>query len=565
MNKKGLTRKEFLHTGALTVAGTLAAGLPLGALAAEPVASPQAPPIPAPDTTGITVEDLAASNKLSGVNLTAEERKSVLEDVQNFRHAYDSLRKQPITNAVSPSLLFTPLNGGSTANPKIKVKTSAVKLPPRTSLTDEDLAFLSVRELGHLLRAKQVTSVELTKLYLGRLQKHGDQLLCLITLTDDLALKQAAQADEELAHGHNRGPLHGIPYGIKDLFAAKGYPTTWGANTFEHQSFDYDSAVVEKLREAGAILCAKLSMGALAQDDVWFKGRTHNPWNPKEGSSGSSAGSACAMASGLVAFTIGTETLGSIVSPSVQCRVTGLRPTFGRVSRFGAMELSWTMDKAGPICRDVEDTALVLAAICGHDPRDPSSVSRPLTYAPRKDLKGLKIGVLEGRGASATPDPLLARLEKLGATVKLISFAPVPNGIENILDVDCGSAFDEFTRSGLVRELKESAWPETFRASRFVTAVEYLQAQRARTLLLHHLEEQFSDLDAYVGHDGAWQTLVHTNFTGHPQLVIPQAPDAENRSHSVSIVGRLYEEGTILAIGRLLQEQDDFHRRRPKL
>lgn len=560
MSGSRLTRKEFVKRGVLTVGGATV----LGALSATATAqtSTEGKKL---ETQELSLSDLAASNRISGVDLTDDERKSVLDDVKAYRKAYDVIRKEPITNAISPSLLFTPLGGGSLAKSPVKIKTTGLKMPIFSTLSEEDVAFLSVRELGLLLRAKQISSKELTEIYFRRLKKYGDRLLCVITLTEDLARKEAAQADEEMATGKDRGPLHGIPYGIKDLFSARGYPTTWGANTTEHQSFDFDAAVVERLRNAGAVLCAKLSMGALAQDDVWFKGRTHNPWNDTQGSSGSSAGSACAMASGLVAFTIGTETLGSIVSPSVRCRVTGLRPTFGRVSRFGAMELSWSMDKVGPICRDVEDTALVLAAICGHDPRDPSSVSRPLTYSTRRNLRGLKVGVLTDPAKKTERGPLFSMLEKLGATVQPISFSPVPDGVATILDVDCGSAFDEYTRSGLVRQLKESAWPETFRSSRFVTAVEYLQAQRARTLLMHRFDAEFSDVDAYVGVDGAWETLVHTNFTGHPQLVIPQAPDEKNESHSISVVGRLYDEGTILAIGRLLQETGDFQHRRPKI
>jgi Asp-tRNA(Asn)/Glu-tRNA(Gln) amidotransferase A subunit family amidase len=556
MSQSRLSRSEFLRRSASTV---VAAALP-GALFAEGAEPHSAEPGAQAE---LTVADLAAVNRVAGIELTDEERQSALRAVQGFRRSYDGIRKEPITNAVSPSLLFTPLGGGSTARADVNVRTSPVGRLTPTS--DEDIAFLTVRELGVLLRAKKISSTELTKLYLGRLRKYGDALLCVITLTEDLALREAKQADEELAQGHDRGPLHGIPYGIKDLFAVKGYPTTWGANTFIDQHFDYDAAVVERLRAAGAVLCAKLSMGALAQNDIWFKGRTHNPWNRNEGSSGSSAGSACSMAAGLVAFTIGTETQGSIISPSVRCRVTGLRPTFGRVSRFGAMELSWTMDKAGPICRDAEDTALVLAAICGHDPRDPSSVSRPFRYSPRSSLKGLRIGVLADRQAAEPSPELMERLKKLGATVRPLSVSPMTEGIGDILDVDCGSAFDEFTRSGLVRQLKESTWPGTFRESRFVTAVEYLQAQRARTLMMHRFEHELGDLHAYVAPDGAWRTLGHTNYAGHPQLVIPQAPDAQNRSTSVSVVGRLYEEGTVLAIGRVLQEQGDFHRRRPAL
>ncbi len=548
----GLTRKEFVRS--LLVASACAA---LPSVADASVALPPA---------AISIDDLRAYEKIAGIEFTDEERKSVLEDIRSARKSFDVVREPPIGFTTEPRYIFTPIGGGSRQHSKVSARVTA-QAPSRSKLSDEDIAFLSVAELGELIRTGQISSVELTKLYLARLKKYGDGLLCVVNLMEDSALRHAEKADEELKSGHSRGPLHGIPCGVKDLFATKDAPTTWGANNFEGRQIDLDATVIEKLRAAGAIVVAKLSMGALAQGDVWFKGTTKNPWNRKQGSSGSSAGSASATAAGLVAFAVGTETLGSIVSPSIRCRLYGLRPTYGRISRYGGMALSYSMDKVGPICRYPQDTALVLAALCGSDRNDPSAVDRDFVYPPHLDFKKLKIGVLVPKSASDTAaaksDPFLDHLRSKGAHVSPISFSPIPDALYQLLDVEAGSAFDAFTRSGEVRNLKESAWPETFRASRFVTAIDYIQAQRARSIAMNRFEDEFGDFDFVVTSRSGY-ILAHTNFTGHPQIVIPQGDDGKGNSDARTIVGRLYDEARLIALAAECPGLD-YHRTRPTL
>jgi Asp-tRNA(Asn)/Glu-tRNA(Gln) amidotransferase A subunit family amidase len=546
-----LTRKEFVTSMVLAAAST---ALPTGL---------QTPAAKKPGDD-ITLDDLKAVEKLAGIEYTDAERKALLEEVKSFRRGYETVRAEPITYMTEPRTVFTPLGGGSLPDSRVRVATTRTSIS-RQGMSAEQIAFLSLRQLAHLVKTRQITSKDLTTIYLDRLKRYGPPLQCVVTLTEELAMRQAERADREIAAGRYRGPLHGIPYGIKDLFATKGIRTTWGAEPYKDQVPDYDATVVQRLEQAGAVLVAKLTMGALALGDVWFGGVTKNPWNPKQGSSGSSAGSGSATAAGLVGFAIGTETLGSITSPSVRCRVTGLRPTYGRISRFGGMALSYTMDKVGPMCREVEDCALVFAALCGADPKDPSSVSRPFDYRPRRDLRGARIGYVEGKTSiDVSKDPFLENLRRLGAELRPVKFTPVPEGMINILDVECGSAFDEFTRGELIDQLKNSPWPVTFRASRYVPAVEYLQAQRARTLLMERFERELGDLDAYV-ESGIGSTIVHTNLTGHPQIVIPQGDDGKGNSVARSIIGRLYKEDRLLQIARLAQEGSDFHRQHPRL
>lgn len=551
---EGLSRKEFV-SGLLLAAAS--AALPAGL-----------PDVSAQEASEITLDDLKSVEKIAGIQFTDEERKRVLGDVRAARAGYEAVRKQPIDFTTEPSTVFTPLGGGSWPGSEVKVDASAHRGLKRSRLSDEDVAFLSLSELSFLVRTRQVSPVELTRLYLGRLHRYGEPLLSVVTVTEQLALDQAKRAEEEIAAGRYRGPLHGIPYGIKDLFATKGIPTTWGADPYSNQVLDFDAAVVERLESAGAVLVAKLSMGALAMGDVWFRGTTKNPWNMKQGSSGSSAGSAASTAAGLVGFAIGTETLGSIVSPSIRCRVTGLRPTYGRVSRYGGMALSYTMDKAGPICRRAEDTALVLAAICGSDNRDPSAVDRPFHYPQKIDLRKLKVGYLvpdASKGSAAMEaDPAAKILRDLGMQMRPVSFSPVPNGVLNILDVESGSAFDAFTRGEAIHELKNSTWPETFRFARYVPAVEYLQAQRARTLLMHRFEEEFGDLDMFLA-NGAGYTLTHTNLTGHPQIVVPWGDDGNGNSRAKTLTGRLYREDLLVGVAKALQDRAGFVGARPNL
>ena len=543
-----LSRKDFVTTALLSLS---AAALPAGMARPTETANED-----------ITLDDLKSVEKIGGFSLTDEERKDVLSDVRNYRASFDGYRKLPITYQTEPSMVFTPLGGGSRPKAKYSARASGTRIR-RSDLSDSQIAFLSLRELAHLIQSRQITSVELTEIYLKRLKKFGSELLNVITLTESHALAQAHRADAEIAEGRYRGPLHGVPYGIKDLFATKGILTTWGAEPYRDYVPDFDAAVVERLDKAGAVMVAKLSMGALAMDNIWFGGPTKNPWNTKQGSSGSSAGSASATAAGLVGFSIGTETLGSIISPSVRCRVSGLRPTFGRVSRYGGMALSFTMDKVGPICREVEDCALVLAAIAGADSRDPSAVDRTFRYSPRKDLKGLKVGYyVDGKDDSLKKHAVAEALRKAGATVVPVTFAPVPDGVTNVLDAEYGSAFDEFTRGDKIDHLHNSEWPHYFRVSRFLPAVEYLQAHRARTLLMQTFEKEFGDLDAFIAQDVS-PTLVHTNLTGHPQIVVPQGDDGKGNSRAISITGRLYEEAKLIQIARAAQEGGNFHHLHP--
>lgn len=530
-----LTRKEFVLSSLATML---------------PFQGGQNPPQTA------DIEDLKRVLNLTGVDLTEQELQSIATAVRGQKAQYQGLRGLPITYMDEPPLVFTPLPGRPTKSKGtgLKLEKGTVKRPAK----DEDIAFMTVRELGELIRSKQITSVELTEIYLSRLKKYGEQLLCVVTLTEDLARAQATRADEELARGKYRGPLHGIPCGVKDLLATRGIPTTWGAAPYKDQVFDYDATVIRKLEEAGAVLLAKLSMGALAQGDVWFKGRTKNPWNQERGSSGSSAGSSSATAAGLVAFSIGTETLGSICSPCNECRVTGLRPTYGRVSRHGAMAVSWTMDKIGPICRSVEDCAIVFSVIHGADPLDASAVERPFRFDSKVDFSKLKIGAITGSNNGDGASHIEA-LKKLGAKVTPITIEPYAQEALLVLGVEAAAAFDEFTRTGMIDGLQNSAWPGTYRSNRFVPAVEYLRAQQARRLLMRKFEEQLGDYDVLVTTGIGNATIRTTNLTGHPQVIIPFG------ERSVSFVGRLYEDDVLCAVANAVQRTAGFHRLRPTL
>ncbi len=509
----------------------------------------------------ITLDDLRAAAQVAGVAFTDAELKAILDSVRQARASGDALRGEGLPNDLEAATRFVPLGGGS-APGKVVAKAGGTKVS-RSGLSEEDVAFLSVAELGHLVRTKQIKSRELAELYLARLKRYGPKLQCVVNLTEERALREADAADREIAAGRYRGPLHGVPYGLKDLFAAKGAPTTWGAGPYKDQVLDFDSTVVERLSKAGAVLVAKLTNGALAMDDKWFGGQTKNPWNPTQGSSGSSAGSASATAAGLVPFGIGTETLGSIVSPSIRCRVTGLRPTYGRASRFGGMVLAQTMDKVGPICRTAEDCALVLAAIAGSDPRDPSAVDRPFAYPQRIDYKKLKVGVLVApnrRDVPAPENPVTRLLKERGAHLLPLAFSAMPNGETDLLEAESAAAFDGLTRHPeRIAELKNSLWPDIFRAARFMSAVDYLNAQRARTRLMRTFEDEFGDFDFFVTAGGGY-TLAHTNLTGHPQIVIPQTDGT-----SVSLIGRLYREDVLCTVGWDLQKSIGAHKLRPNV
>ena len=543
-----LSRADFLKTLVLGVMST-GAGSVLATESESTVAQ----------ATQLTLEDMRSFAKIAGLTMSDAELEQAMRSIANDRAGYASVREAVNDNSlVPPNVYRVPGVVDELVGTKVEVR--CAKVNPKKPTSAEDIAFLTVAELGHLLKTKQISSSELTKIYLERLKKYGPKLLCLVTLTEELALRQANQADEEISKGRYRGPLHGIPYGLKDLFAVKGYPTQWGTEAYRGQVVDENCAVFEKLEMAGAVCLAKLSLGALAMNDNWFGGRTKNPWKPSEGSSGSSAGSASAMAAGLVAFAIGTETSGSIMSPSQRCRVTGLRPTFGSVSRFGAMCLSWSMDKVGPICRTAEDAALVLAALVGRDERDFSSVDRPFNYRTPRDLKGIRIGVLGARDSE-----FAKLLESFGANLSEFKLPKAIPGLGSIISVEGAAMFDEITRDGRLNKVTENGWPQIFRAARFIPAIEFVQAERARTLLFRAYEAAFSEFDLVLGTGSAGAMIYNTNLTGHPQIHVPFKPDDKGGYTSFSLFAKPFEEAKMIGAAHLVQEKKQFHRLRPDL
>lgn len=516
---------------------------------------------------------VAAAADVAGLRFTAAEIDSMLEELETALGQFQVIREHAPPNGAPPASRFYPEPAGCRPAPAregLRLRAPRRDAPPERR---EDLAFYTVRELGELIRTGRLTSVELTRFCLDRLRRHGPALECVITLTGERALEEARRADGEIAAGRYRGPLHGIPYGAKDLLAAAGYPTTWGAAPYRTQRIERDAAVVRRLEHAGAVLVAKLTLGALAWGDVWFGGTTRNPWDLEQGSSGSSAGSAAAVAAGLVPFAIGTETWGSIVSPSTRCGVTGLRPTFGRVSRDGAMALSWTMDKIGPICRTAEDCAIVFDAIRGADPADPASVDRPYGYDAEIDLPSIRIGYLaelfeqEYRCAERDSAALEA-LRDLGADLVPVSLPEFPvDALSFVLSAEAAAAFDELTRSGrddlMVRQVK-NAWPNVFRAARLIPAVEYIQADRLRRLLALEMADFFGEIDCYVAPSFGGDNLLRTNLTGHPCVVLPTGFDGEGHPTSITLVGRLWDEGLILAVAAAYQEATGWDERHPE-
>jgi Asp-tRNA(Asn)/Glu-tRNA(Gln) amidotransferase A subunit family amidase len=448
---------------------------------------------------------------------------------------------------------------------------------------DDDLAFASVAQLSRWIESRQLTSERLTNIYLDRLARFDPKLHCVITLTRDHALAQARSADAEIAAGHYRGPLHGIPWGAKDLLDTANIPTTYGAEPYRNRIPTLDSTVVQRLNDAGAVLVAKLSMGALALNDVWFGGQTKNPWLLEEGSSGSSAGPGSATAAGLVAFAIGSETGGSIVSPSMRCGVTGLRPTYGRVPRTGAMTLCWSLDKLGPMTRSVEDTMLVLDAISGPDPGDVASVPSGLAFQANADVKGLRVGYfppwMNADPATDVDRAALDTVKKLGMTPVAVSIPDWPyDSLELILFAEAAAAFEELTLSHGVDELKAQvpdAWPNVFRQSRFLSAVDFVQADRFRRKVAQEMARVFSEVDLLLVPSLRDEMLVITNFTGHPSLTLRAgfvevaearsdwAPDPQHPlprfspprrvPHGVTLIGRLFDEGTLTEAGMALE------------
>ena len=521
--------------------------------------------------TNSMIDDAAA---LIGLEFSRAEKDSMVGDLNDLLDSYESLRGIEMSNSNAPAFVFNPILPGmvfeNKSNKFSHNRPRNVERPENL----EDVAFWPITKLAELIRTRRVSSVELTNMYLNRLRKYGPVLECVVTLTNELALRQAKRADEEIAAGNYRGPLHGIPWGATDLLATKGIKTTWGSVPFKEQVFDYDATVVKKLEEAGAVLVAKLTLGALAWGDVWYGGLTRNPWNLEEGSSGSSAGPGAATAAGLVGFAIGSETWGSIISPSTRTGTTGLRPTFGRVSRQGAMALSWTMDKLGPMTRSVTDAAIVFNAIYGPDGQDLTVADRPFSYNENIDLSSVKIGYLKAefdkeRDQKAIDDEVIDVLWALGAELVPIEFPDFPvYDIGFILSAEAAAAFDNLTRSGdddmLVRQ-KKQAWPNVFRQSRLIPAVEYINANRARTQLMMEMEKLFKDIDVFVAPTFGSGDLLATNLTGHPAVVLPNGFRENGTPTSITFTGKLYDEGTLLAIAGAYQNATDFHLRHPAL
>ena len=515
-----------------------------------------------------TMEDIHSAARLMGLQFENMEVDSMSANLENYLDDYNDNREIKINNNIAPAVYFNPLPVDfKISNRKDNIEFGEVQTERPDDLNE--LAFYSISKLGYLIKTRQITSVELTEFYLQRLLAYDATLHCVITYTEDLALRQARAMDDEIASGLYRGPLHGIPYGIKDLFATRGYKTTWGAMPYKDQIIDVDAAIVEKLNTAGAVLIAKLTLGALAWGDVWYGEQTRNPWDPETGSSGSSAGPAAAVSAGLVPFAIGTETLGSIVSPSTVCGTTGLRPTFGRVSRFGAMAVSWSMDKIGPICRSAKDCAIVFDAIRGKDPRDMSTIHAPFSYSDKHNNDTLIIGyvssVFNGDYPFKSQDSTaLELLRSMGIELKLVELPDYPS-ITFILDVEAAAAFDELTRSGdddlLVRQIR-NAWPNSLRASRFVPAVEYIQALRLRTMLIEEMADLYEEIDIIAHPSFASSMLWITNMTGHPTVVVPNG-FREGLPTSISFTGRLFEEGTLLRLVQAYQDATEWHNMHP--
>ncbi|MFP5228549.1 MAG: amidase, partial [Acidobacteriota bacterium] len=602
---------------------TLATQAAPDAVAQEAGGKPAEPKWPA-----ITPEMIDQAAALAGIAIPAEDRAAMLDGLNEDRQGYEQIRKLEMPNAVAPAFVFDPLPPGAVLETKreaaVYSKAAAVRTVPANL---EALAFESAMTLGDLVRRRKVSSVALTQMYIARLRRYDPLLHFAITITEERALAQAREADADVAKGKVRGPLHGLPWGAKDLLAVKGYPTTWGAGGFEKQTFDQDATVVQRLDAAGAVLIAKLTLGALAMGDWWFGGRTRNPWNPKQGSSGSSAGPASATSAGCVAFSVGSETLGSISSPSTRCGVTGLRPTFGFVPRTGAMALSWTQDKLGPICRAVEDCAAVLAAIYGPDGEDLSVRDAAFNWNAELDWRSLRVGYIKASfdadeapaaekpaPANETPEQKqrrehraaqaaayrarraydrkydLAALEKLkamGVHLIPIELPHLPYGaMVPGLNAEAAAAFDTLTRTGrdkLLTQQTAEDWPNIFRVARFTPAVEYIQMNRARSIAIREVSKVFAAVDVVVAATNSEQ-LVVTNLTGHPACIVPNglrgedapAPPATDTGDddqiggpgtpvSLTFLANHYEDAKLCAMARAYQQATGFEKLHPKL
>lgn len=582
------SRRKFLTAVPAAVAGAVAAKT---SAQGQPAAGP------------IKVPTIEAAEAILGMDFHADEEAAIANALNNRLRTFQQLRQVNVPLDTELAVIFKPsLPGREPAGPATPGAPLKYTRPPMTLRRPanlEDVAFWPISRLAALIERKLVSSTELTQMYLARLKRYQPSLNFYVTLTEELALKQAAAADREIAAGRYRGPLHGLPWGAKDLFSTKGIRTTFGAEPYVDQIIDYDATVVERLHNAGAVLVAKLTLGALAQGDRWFGGRTNNPWNPQNGSSGSSAGPGSATAAGCVAFSIGTETRGSILSPSGVNGVVGLRPTYGRVSRYGGMALSNTMDKAGPMCRYVEDTVIVLNAIYGPDKHDPTVADASFRWNPDRPLSGIRVGYVRaafegtaGRagGAASAAAPAGGRggaspeqqeqqrqiyrdalevYRKLGANLIAVDLPDMPltGMLSFILEVEAAASFDDLTRSGEVNQLQtgtsRSTWPNTFKVARFVPAVEYLRAQRARTILMQQMDQFMSQFDVLLS-AGADATLSTTNLTGHPAMSV-KCGFVNNLPRILMLTGQLYDEATMARVALAYEQATEWKDRHPSL
>jgi Asp-tRNA(Asn)/Glu-tRNA(Gln) amidotransferase A subunit family amidase len=541
----------------------------------------------------ITKEQVAAAEAVLGLSFTDPEREMMLQSLNGALRSYEGLHALQLANGVVPALHFDPVPAGKVPVPQPVRRSAAPAARPLVRpVTEADWAFAGVATLSRLIHTRAVTSRQLVERCLARIERYNPELLCVVTPTRERALAQADQLDAEARAGKFRGPLHGIPYGAKDLFSVAGYPTTWGSPLYKDRVLDETAAVVERLDQAGAVLVAKTTLGEFAQGDVWFGGRTRNPWDTTRGSSGSSAGSASGVSAGLYPFALGTETLGSIVSPSSTCGVSGLRPTFGRVSRFGAMALSWSMDKVGPLARSAEDLAMVFSVLHGADPRDPASRSLPFAFDPSLPLSRIRIGVHQGlaepgpadtlppaggrgggrggggrgRAAYDAAKPVLDALKAQGATLVPVTWPddPPANTLRFILEAEAAAAFEELTRNNQDDQMVQQtpgAWPNTFRYAQFIPAVQYIQANRARTLLMQRLDAFYRDVDVVIASTGG--PLTATNLSGHPTVVVPTGFSDAGLPRAVTFVAALWREDLALRLAHAWQMASDVHQQRP--
>lgn len=524
--------------------------------------------------SSFTKRDVKKSEKLIGLHFETKYRDTLYPYLKRNRSGFDSLRKYPLGNDVFPAIRFDPTPFGFTM-PEQQNGTEwsipdNVEIPEPYNL----LAFYTIPQLASLIKNQKITATELTKFFLDRLKKYQPALQCSITITDSLALAQAKRADEEIKNGKYRGILHGIPYGTKDLMAVPGYPTTWGAAPYKDQIINETATVVKKLEDAGAILVTKLVSGALARGDVWFDGKTKNPWDTTQGAGGSSAGSGSATSAGLVPFALGTETLGSITSPSTRNGVTGLRPTYGRVSRHGIMSLSWSMDKVGPLGRNAEDCAIVFDAIQGKDKNDLTTVDLPFGVDWNKDIKSLRVAYLKEdieKDTTESGDNLrnaLKSLKEMGIEPTAVEMPEdVPyRGFDIILRAEAGAFFDELVRSGgvdVMVEQDQRSRANSLRQSRFIPAVEYIQANRQRQVLIQKVQDLMKDYDVLISPTFGNDQLLATNLTGHPVIAVPTGLDDENHPTSMTFVGNLYDEASILLLAKAFQDATSFDELHP--